>query len=92
MSKRLYVGNLTYATTEETLRAKFGVHGNVTSVTIIQGKGFGFVEFDSEASAQAAKMAMNQTEVDGRTIRVDDARAREERGPAPGGGGGRRFR
>jgi RNA recognition motif-containing protein len=88
MSKRLYVGNLAYSTTEEALRAKFSAHGNVTSVTIIQGKGFGFVEFDSESAAQAAKA----TEIDGRTIRVDEARAREERPQSHSGGGQRRFR
>jgi RNA recognition motif-containing protein len=92
MSKRLYVGNLAYSTTEEALRAKFSAHGNVTSVTIIQGKGFGFVEFDSESAAQAAKAALNQTEIDGRTIRVDEARAREERPQSHSGGGQRRFR
>ena len=91
MSKRLYVGNLAYATTEDTLRVKFAAFGNVTSVTIIQGKGFGFVEYDSESAAQAAKAALNQTELDGRTIRVDEARAREER-PQSHGGGQRRFR
>jgi cold-inducible RNA-binding protein len=90
MSKRLYVGNLNYATVEDTLRDKFAAHGTVTSVTVIKGKGFGFVEFETESAAQAAKAALNEAEIDGRSIRVDDARAREERPQS--GGGQRRFR
>ncbi len=88
MANKLYVGNLNYATTEDTLKSTFGVHGEVTSVTIISGKGFGFVEFADDESAQKAKDALNGTELDGRTIRVDEARPRESR-PAGGRTGGR---
>lgn len=87
MANKLYVGNLNYATTEDALRSAFSAHGEVKSVTIISGKGFGFVEFESEQDAEKAKSALNGTELDGRTIRVDDARPREA--PARTGAGGR---
>ncbi len=86
MNKKLYVGNLNYSTTEDALREKFSAFGQVTSVTIIQGKGFGFVEFESAESAEKAKADLNQTELDGRTIRVDYARPREDK-PREGFGG-----
>ena len=89
MAKRLYVGNLNYGTTDSTLRDLFAAHGNVTEVTVIEGKGFGFVEYDSDEAAQQAINNLNETEVDGRDIRVDIANARPERG---GGGGGGRSR
>jgi len=88
MATKLYVGNLSYNTTEASLRSAFEVHGALTSVTIIAGKGFGFVEFENEEDAEKAKSALNQTELDGRVIRVDDARPRENK--PRGGFGGRR--
>lgn len=87
MGNKLYVGNLSYQTSEEMLKTAFGAHGNVVSVTIIQGKGFGFVEMGSEAEALKAKETMNNADLDGRKIRVDEARPRQEGGPRGGGGG-----
>jgi len=98
---KLYVGNLSYQTTEEALKGIFGAHGNVVSVTIIPGKGFGFVEMGSPDEAQKAKDALDNTELEGRTIRVDEARPKREggggygggpRGGGSGGGGGYRRR
>ena len=88
MGNKLYVGNLNYQTTEDILKGAFSAHGNVVSVTIIQGKGFGFVEMGSDAEALKAKEALNNTEVDGRTIKVDEARPKQEGGPRRSGGYG----
>jgi RNA recognition motif-containing protein len=87
MAKRLYVGNLNYSTTDSTLRELFGEYGTVTDVTVIEGKGFAFVEYDSDESAQEAINNLNETEVDGRDLRVDVAHERPQR--SGGGGGGR---
>ncbi len=87
MSNKLYVGNLSYSTSEEALRDAFSVHGEVTGVTIIAGRGFGFVEFADDESAEKAKEALNGAELDGRTLRVDEARPRESRAPRSGGVG-----
>ncbi|MDE0022571.1 MAG: RNA-binding protein [Candidatus Poribacteria bacterium] len=84
MAKRLYVGNLNYRTTEDTLGDIFSEFGDVVEVTIIEGKGFGFVEFESEEDAKEAIENLNGEEVDGRRIRVDVARSRPQRS---GGGG-----
>lgn len=84
MAKRLYVGNLNYRTTEDTLGDIFSEYGDVVEVTIIEGKGFGFVEFESEEDAKEAIENLNGEEVDGRRIRVDVARSRPQRS---GGGG-----
>jgi RNA recognition motif-containing protein len=82
---KLYVGNLSYQTNKDKLTEIFSAYGEVTSVTIIEGKGFGFVEMGSSEAAQSAKEALDGTEVDGRNIKVDEARPRPNRG---GGGGG----
>src|SRR5205814_9157645 len=93
MAKRLYVGNLTYGSTDATLRQLFEAHGTVTSAQIImdrdtgRSKGFGFVEMGSANEAQAAINAMNGKEFDGRQLTVNEAKPREDRGG--GGGGGR---
>jgi cold-inducible RNA-binding protein len=90
---RLYVGNLSYGTTQETLEKTFGAHGEVVSVNIItdrqtgRPKGFAFVEMSSPEEGDAAKMALNGSELDGRSINVDNARE-QERKPGFGGGGG----
>jgi RNA recognition motif-containing protein len=76
---KLYVGNLNYATTNEKLQGLFGQYGTVSSVKIIEGKGFGFVEMSNEQEAEAAKNALNGTEFDGRNIKVDEARPPEDR-------------
>jgi RNA recognition motif-containing protein len=90
---RLYVGNLWYGTTQEALEKAFGEHGEVVSVNIItdrqtgRPKGFGFVEMSSAEEAEAAKTALNGTDLDGRTINVDNAREQEQRKPGGYGGG-----
>ncbi len=87
MPKNIYVGNLNYDTTEATLRELFGEHGQVVSVNVImdqysgRSKGFAFVEMDSEQSANAAIAALNGKEVDGRALKIAEARPR-------GAGGG----
>jgi RNA recognition motif-containing protein len=89
--QKLYVGNLNYKTTEETLKDLFAQYGEVTSVNILQGRGFGFVEMATPEAAQDAKGKLNGTEFDGRKLIVNDARPRAE-GPRndrrPGGPGG----
>ena len=92
MAKRLYIGNLNYRTTDSTLRDLFAAYGNITELTVIEGKGFGFVEYESDDAAQQAIDNLNETEVDGRDIRVDIAHARPQRGGGGGGGGGGRSR
>ena len=80
--KKIYVGNLSYDTTEDQLRQIFGEHGEVSSVNIItdretgRPRGFGFVEMEG---ADAAISALNETEVGGRTLTVNEARPRRER-------------
>jgi len=80
-SKTLYVGNLNYNTMEQALAELFAGQGHVVDVRIMMGKGFGFVEMASEEEATKAKDALNGVQLDGRTIRVDEARPR--RGQAP---------
>ena len=79
---KLYVGNLNYKTTEDALKQLFAQHGEVTSVNILQGRGFGFVEMATPETAQDVKGKLNGTEFDGRKLIVNDARPRTER---PGG-------
>ncbi|MBM3215878.1 RNA-binding protein [Candidatus Poribacteria bacterium] len=88
MGKRLYVGNLNYRTTEDVLGHTFALYGNVMDVTVIEGKGFGFVEMETDEDAAKAREELNGTELEGRTIRVDEARPRPERGSRMGGFGG----
>jgi len=93
---KLYVGNLSYATTEDDLRQLFGAYGAPDSVTVIsdrgtgRSKGFGFVEMGSDAEAQSAINGMNGQALDGRAVVVNEARPREERPGGFGGGGGSR--
>ncbi len=92
MGKKLYVGNLAYAVGNDQLRAMFAPHGTVESADVImdrdtgQSKGFGFVEMSSDAEARAAIAALDGTQSDGRSLKVNEAKPREDRG---GGGGGR---
>lgn len=72
--KKLYVGNLNYAVTSDELSELFSNYGQVVSVNIIEGKGFGFVEMSSPAEAEQAKGALHDTEFRGRTMKVDEAR------------------
>jgi len=90
----IYVGNLAYSVTEDELREAFSQFGSVTSVNVItdkfsgQSKGFGFVEMADNAEADAAIKALNDTALNGRNIKVNQARPREQR-PARNGGGRR---
>jgi len=90
----IYVGNLSYNTTEHTMRAAFEAYGEVTSAAVItdrdsgQSKGFGFVEMSDAGNARSAITAMDGSDLDGRQIKVNEARPRPERS----GGGGRRDR
>ena len=88
MAKRLYVGNLNYRTIEDGLADLFSECGEVTEVTVIEGKGFGFIEFSTDAEADKAIETLNGAELDGREIRVDVANPRPERGSGGGGVGG----
>jgi RNA recognition motif-containing protein len=80
----LYVGNLNWQTTEADLQAAFEAYGQVTSVTIIkdkytgQSRGFGFVEMVDDSEGQAAIDGLNGKELDGRTLRIDRARPRDD--------------
>ena len=103
----IYIGNLSYEVTEEDLKQAFETFGEVESVKIIKdkytnrSKGFGFVEMPDDADAQSAINDLNDTEIKGRTLKVNKARPRSEsrggRGGYDGGrrggsqGGGRRF-
>ncbi len=88
---RIYVGNLSFDTTEQGLQDAFAQHGTVESVSILtdrmtgRSRGFGFIEMPDDSEAKAARDAINGTEIDGRSLKVNEARAREDRG----GGGGR---
>jgi len=102
MSTRLYIGNLSYNTTENQLQDLFAQHGPVTSVDLIMDKftgksrGFAFVTMETKEGAQAAIAALNGKDLNGRDLTVNEARPREERprsggfGGGRGGGGGRR--
>ena len=95
MGKRLFVGNLSYQTTEDSLQTAFEQDGRqVVSTSIItdrdtgRSRGFGFVEFASDNEAQEAMAAMNGYELDGRTLRVNEAEEKRRGGGGGGGGGG----
>ena len=93
MAKKVYVGNLSYGTTDSDLRRMFEEFGSVQSAQVImdresgRSKGFGFVEMGSDQEAQAAINALNGQEVDGRALTVNEAKPREDRGGRSGGGG-----
>lgn len=109
MAKKLYVGGLSYQTTDDSLGAAFASAGTVVSAVVIkdkfsgQSKGFGFVEMSTDEEANAAIQMWNEKELDGRTVKVNEARPMEERpprrdnysrGPRQGGGyggGGNRY-
>ena len=92
MGRKLYVGNLPYSATEQSLREAFAASGTVDTVSLItdrdtgQSKGFAFVEMSSDREAQAATEAMNGKMLDGRQIKVNEAKPRENN---RGGGGNR---
>jgi len=96
MGRKLYVGNLTYGVTDSALEQMFAPYGTVESAQVImdrdtgRSKGFGFVEMKTDQEAQAAIAAMNGKEVDGRSLTVNEAKPREDRGGGRGGSGGGR--
>lgn len=98
MSKKLYVGNLSYHTTEDDLREAFAKIGAVQSATLIidqtngRSKGFGFVEMESDEDAAKAISAMNGASLSDRTIVVNEARPKTQRGGSGYGGGDKRGR
>ena len=94
MAKKLYVGGLSYNTSEATLRSTFEQAGTVETATIIidkmtnRSKGFGFVEMSTEEEAQKAIEMFNGKELDGRNLTVNEAKPMEPRAPRTGGGFG----
>lgn len=101
MSTKLYVGNLAYGTDNNALEQMFSSFGQVNSAMVVtdrdtgRSKGFGFVEFGDSQAAKAAIAEMNGKDFGGRSLTVNEARPREERGGGRsggyGGGGGRRY-
>ena len=95
MTNKLYVGNISFNTSHQDLIDLFSPSGTVTSANIIEdretgrSRGFGFVEMASNAEAQAAISALNGKEVDGRGLKVNEAKPREDRGSGGGGSRGR---
>ena len=95
MGNKLYVGNLPFSSTEDSLREAFGQCGSVTDVMIAldrqtgRSRGFGFITFSNDEEAAAAVEKFHGTDMEGRTIQVNEARPREDR-PSGGGGGGYR--
>ncbi len=106
MGNKLYIGGLPFSTTDGQLEEMFSAHGTVESARVItdrftgQSRGFGFVEMGSSNEAQKAIESVNGTEIEGRTLTVNEARPQEKRsgfgddrrGGGGGGGGGRRNR
>lgn len=92
--KNIYVGNLPYSTNEDAVRALFEEYGEVSAVHLISDrrtgrlKGFGFVEMNDDEAAEKAMESLNGSEMDQRTLRVNEARPREDN---RGGGGGPRY-
>src|SRR3954454_8515695 len=96
MSTKLFVGNLSFNTTENDLQDAFAAHGTVTEANLMMDRatgrprGFGFVTMSTAEEAQKAAESVNGQSVDGRALTVNLARPREERSGGGGGGGGRR--
>ncbi len=94
MSKKLFVGSLSWDTNDESLRNAFSTHGEISEAVVVsdrdtgRSRGFGFVTFEDDESADKAVAALNGTELDGRAIKVDVAQAKQRGG---GGGGGSRW-
>jgi RNA recognition motif-containing protein len=93
VGKRLYVGNLSYSVTNESLETLFAEYGEVRSAQVVQdrdtgrSKGFGFVEMGDDNAAQQAINGLNDKEHEGRRLTVNEARPRESGGGGGGGGG-----
>jgi RNA recognition motif-containing protein len=94
MSTKLFVGNLSFNTTQNSLQDAFSAHGTVVEVALMldretgRSRGFAFVTMDSPEAAQAAISAMSGAQLDGRALTVNEAKPREERPRGGGGGGG----
>lgn len=86
MANKLYVGNLSYRTEQESLRSLFSQYGDVVSATVLtdrdtgRSRGFGFVEMADQEAANAAIQALNGTEFEGRMLKVNEAKERSDRG------------
>ncbi|NNE66525.1 MAG: RNA-binding protein [Pyrinomonadaceae bacterium] len=99
MGKKLYVGNISFQSTEQDLEEAFSEFGTVESVNIIadrdtgRSRGFGFVEMSSDEEAQNAIAELDGKDIDGRNVKVNEAKPRENRGGGGGGGygGGSRW-
>ncbi|HTB17336.1 MAG TPA: hypothetical protein VK708_04435 [Bryobacteraceae bacterium] len=93
--KNIFVGNLSFGTTEDTLRSMFDTYGTVDRVNIVtdrdtgQARGFAFVEMGVDAEGNAAINGLNGRDLDGRALNVNEARPKGDR-PSGGGGGGNR--
>ena len=93
----IYVGNLSYTTESEDLRDAFAAHGQVDDARVAfdretrRSRGFGFVEMANDSEAKAAIESLDGTDLQGRTIKVNEARPREDRGGGGGGGGRGRY-
>lgn len=93
MAKKLFVGGIPWATTSDDLKQLFSQHGTVATATVITDKmtgrsrGFGFVEFESDAEADAAAQTLNNSDFGGRTLVVKEARPLEDRPKRSFGGG-----
>ena len=93
MSKKLFVGSLSWNTDDHGLRTAFEPHGEITEAVVItdrdsgRSRGFGFVTFADDGAAEKAVAALNGTDLDGRTIRVDVAQDKQRSGGGGGGGG-----
>lgn len=93
--KNIFVGNLSFSATEDSLRSLFETHGAVDRVSIVtdrdsgQSRGFGFVEMADDAEGEKAIAALNGREMNGRDLNVNEARPKGERSFSGGGGGGR---
>ena len=94
--KNIFVGNLSFGATEESIRTLFETHGSVGRVNIVtdrdtgQPRGFGFVEMANDSEGDKAIAALNGTDLDGRTLNVNEARPKAERSGGGGGGFGRK--
>lgn len=92
--KNIFVGNLGFGVTEESVRSLFETHGTVGRVNIVtdrdsgQPRGFGFVEMSNDGEGEKAIAALNGVELEGRALNVNEARPKPERSGAGGGGGG----
>ena len=97
MGRKLYVGNLAFSVTEQALQSTFSEHGTVESITLItdrdtgQSKGFGFIEMRTDAEANAAISGLNGKDLEGRAIKVNEAKPQARKSDRGGSGGGNRW-